>query len=54
LGYLVKREMIAVAGGADLQIRSLLDKQQWHDPQGIALALVATRIGAMATSWLAS
>ena len=39
LGYLVKREMIAVAGGADLQIRSLLDKQQWHDPQGVALAL---------------
>jgi len=31
--------MIAVAGGADLQIRSLLDKQQWHDPQGVALAL---------------
>lgn len=39
LGYLVKRESIAVAGGADLQIRSLLDKQQWHDPLGIALAL---------------
>jgi predicted nicotinamide N-methyase len=39
LGYLVKSEMIAVAGGADLQIRSLLDKQQWHDPQGVALAL---------------
>jgi len=39
LGYLVKREMIAVAGGADLHIRSLLDKQQWHDPQGVALAL---------------
>ncbi len=39
LGYLVKREIIAVAGGADLQIRSLLDKQQWHDPQGVALAL---------------
>ena len=31
--------MIAVAGGADLHIRSLLDKQQWHDPQGVALAL---------------
>ncbi len=31
--------MIAVAGGADLHIRSLLDKQQWQDPQGVALAL---------------
>ena len=31
--------MIAVEGGADLHIRSLLDKQQWHDPQGVALAL---------------
>jgi predicted nicotinamide N-methyase len=39
LGYLVKRETVAVAGGADLQIRSLLDKQQFHDPQGLALAL---------------
>lgn len=46
LGYLVKREMIAVAGGADLQIRSLLDKQQWHDPQGVALAL-----GVSSASW---
>ena len=46
LGYLVKREMIAVAGGADLHIRSLLDKQQWHDPQGVALAL-----GVSSASW---
>lgn len=38
--------MIAVAGGADLQIRSLLDKQQWHDPQGVALAL-----GVSSASW---
>jgi 2-polyprenyl-3-methyl-5-hydroxy-6-metoxy-1,4-benzoquinol methylase len=46
LGYLVKREMIAVAGGADLQIRSLLDKQQWHDPLGVASAL-----GVSSASW---
>lgn len=38
--------MIAVAGGADLHIRSLLDKQQWHDPQGVALAL-----GVSSASW---
>ena len=31
--------MVAIAGGADLHIRSLLDKQQWHDPLGLALAL---------------
>ena len=39
LGYLVKQERVAVAGGAALNIRSLLDKQQFHDPQGLALAL---------------
>ena len=39
LGYLVKQERVAVAGGAALHIRSLLDKQQFHDPQGLALAL---------------
>lgn len=39
LGYFVKQEDVAVAGGAALHIRSLLDKQQFHDPQGIALAL---------------
>ena len=39
LGYFVKRETVAIAGGADLNIRSLLDKQQWHDPFGEALAL---------------
>lgn len=38
--------MIAVAGGADLQIRSLLDKQQWHDPLGVASAL-----GVSSASW---
>ena len=39
LGYLVKQERVAVAGGAALNIRSLLDKQQFHDPHGLALAL---------------
>jgi predicted nicotinamide N-methyase len=39
LGYLVKQERIAVAHGAALNIRSLLDQQQFHDPEGIALAL---------------
>ena len=38
-GYLVKQECIAIDGGASLNIRSLLDKQQFHDPLGIALAL---------------
>lgn len=39
LGYLVKQERIEVAGGAALNIRSLLNQQQFHDPDGIALAL---------------
>ncbi|MDP3228324.1 MAG: methyltransferase domain-containing protein [Acidovorax sp.] len=38
-GYLTKQEDIAVAGAADLIIRSLLDKQQFHDPLGEAEAL---------------
>ena len=39
LGYLVKLECIAIDGGASLNIRSLLNQQQFHDPLGIALAL---------------
>ena len=39
LGYLVKHQSIAIDGGASLNIRSLLDLQQFHDPLGIALAL---------------
>lgn len=35
-GYLVKQERIAVAGAPDLLIRSLLDRQQFSDPQGDA------------------
>jgi len=38
-GYLVKNESIAVAGVADIHIRSLLDKQQFADPLGEAEAL---------------
>lgn len=38
-GYQVKQECIAIDGGASLNIRSLLNTQQFHDPLGIALAL---------------
>lgn len=38
-GYRVKHERIHVAGAADLHIRSLLDRQQYADPQGQAQAL---------------
>ena len=31
VGYFTKQENIAVAGVADMVIRSLLDKQQFHD-----------------------
>jgi predicted nicotinamide N-methyase len=37
IGYEVKFQRVGVGGGADLQIRSLLDKQQFYDPMGIAL-----------------
>lgn len=37
LGYEVKFQRIGVGGGADLQIRSLRDKQQFYDPMGLAL-----------------
>jgi predicted nicotinamide N-methyase len=37
IGYEVKFQRVGVGGGADLQIRSLLDKQQFYDPLGIAL-----------------
>ena len=36
-GYLTKQESIAVKGVANILIRSLLDKQQFHDPHGEAL-----------------
>ena len=38
-GYLTKQETIAVLGVDDLQIRSLLDKNQFHDPLEEALNL---------------
>jgi predicted nicotinamide N-methyase len=38
-GYLTKQESVAVTGVAALQIRSLFDRNQFADPQGIALAL---------------
>ena len=38
IGYEVKFQRVGVGGGADLQIRSLLDKQQFFDPLGLALA----------------
>ena len=37
-GYEVKLQRVAVAGGADLQVRSLLDLQQYADPDGEAEA----------------
>lgn len=45
-GYFTKQEDVAVVGAADLIIRSLLDKQQFHDPLGAAEAL-----GISSASW---
>ena len=38
-GYAIKHEQVAVNGVAHLHIRSLLDRQQFDDPAGEALAL---------------
>lgn len=38
-GYLTKQETIHIDGTQDLYIRSLLDRQQYSDPQGAALRL---------------
>lgn len=38
-GYLTKSEDVAIAGADSLHIRSLLDRQQYHDPHGTALRL---------------
>lgn len=35
-GYLVKQEQVSVVGVAELTIRSLLNKQQFADPEGLA------------------
>ena len=37
-GYLTKRECLAIRGAESLTIRSLLDRQQFADPQGLAAA----------------
>jgi predicted nicotinamide N-methyase len=38
LGYQVKFQSVTIEGGDDLEIRSLLDRQQFFDPHGEALA----------------
>lgn len=45
-GYLTKQESVAVSGVADLLIRSLLDRQQFHDPEGLA-----ERLGISSAAW---
>lgn len=45
-GYEVKTQRVAIAGGADLDIRSLLDGLQYSDPQGEAAAA-----GISSASW---
>jgi predicted nicotinamide N-methyase len=45
-GYLTKQEPVAVSGVADLLIRSLLDRQQFHDPEGLA-----ERLGISSAAW---
>jgi len=45
-GYAVRTQHVRVAGSQDLVIRSLLDNQQYADPQGEAAAL-----GISAASW---
>jgi predicted nicotinamide N-methyase len=45
-GYQIKQECIAIAGVDDLIIRSLLDRQQFSDPLG-----VAERLGISSATW---
>ena len=45
-GYEVRLQRVAVAGGDDLEIRSLLDRQQYSDPDG-----AAERVGISPASW---
>ena len=45
-GYQTQQQFIAVAGVASLVIRSLLDRQQFHDPLG-----VAARSGISSATW---
>lgn len=44
-GYLTQVQTVAV-GGVDMQIRSLLDRQQFHDPEG-----AAERAGISSAAW---
>src|SRR6266850_1922734 len=45
-GYRTKQERIAIAGVDDLIIRSLLDRQQFFDPDGDA-----DRVGISSAAW---
>lgn len=45
-GYLTKQESLEIAGADDLVIRSLLDRQQFSDPLG-----VAERLGISSAAW---
>lgn len=45
-GYQTKVERVAIAGVNDLTIRSLLDRQQYHDPDGMA-----SRLGISSAIW---
>ena len=45
-GYLTKQEIVAIAGADPLTIRSLLDRNQFADPLG-----VAERLGISSASW---
>ena len=45
-GYQTQQEQVEIAGAAPLQIRSLLDRQQFSDPQG-----TAARLGISSATW---
>ena len=45
-GYLTRQERIEIAGAAALVVRSLLDRQQFADPSG-----VAARLGISSAAW---
>lgn len=45
-GYRTKQEHVAIPGVEGLEIRSLLDRQQFHDPRGHA-----ERLGISSASW---
>ena len=45
-GYRTKQARIAIPGAADLLIRSLLDRQQYSDPEG-----AAERLGISSAAW---